>query len=128
MARFKNLTWRELVAERDGSFKIFYSYAGILHRVLRSIRYGANPAVVLISNLIIRANTLRLDHNAYSGFNLTGDKKPIGPRVPGSLTSNAVVTPAPIAADPGMVTAANDKQTGRRHAVSTAPISEIGIY
>ncbi|MBN1757449.1 MAG: B12-binding domain-containing radical SAM protein [Chitinispirillaceae bacterium] len=73
VARFKNLSWRELVAEREKSFKIFYSYAGILHRVLRSIRYGMNPLVVLISNLIIRANSLYLDRRAYVSFNLTMD-------------------------------------------------------
>ena len=74
VARFKHLSWKELVAEREESFRTFYSISGIAYRVLRSIRYRMNPVVVLISNLILRANTLRLDRRAYNGFNLTMDR------------------------------------------------------
>jgi radical SAM superfamily enzyme YgiQ (UPF0313 family) len=74
VARFKHLSWRELVAEREESFRTFYSFSGIAYRVLRSIRYRMNPVVVLISNLILRVNTLHLDRRAYTGFNLTMDQ------------------------------------------------------
>lgn len=74
VARFKHLSWRELVAEREESFRAFYSFSGIVYRVLRSIRYRMNPVVVLISNLILRTNTLHLDRRAYTGFNLTMDQ------------------------------------------------------
>lgn len=74
VARFKKITWQELIVERDNSFREFYSYTRILQRVLQSIKHRANPAVVLVSNLIIRANTLHLDRSAYAGFNLNGDR------------------------------------------------------
>ncbi|MBN1758596.1 MAG: hypothetical protein JW863_09775 [Chitinispirillaceae bacterium] len=80
VARFNQLSWKKLVAERDISFRTFYSYTRILYRVLRSIRYRMNPAVVLISNCIIRVNTGHLDHRAYAGFNLTMDRAENGAR------------------------------------------------
>jgi radical SAM superfamily enzyme YgiQ (UPF0313 family) len=76
VARFKQLSWGELIAERNGCYRDFYSYAGILYRVLRSIWYRTNPLVVLVSNLLIRANTLRLDRQAYAEFNPAGDQVP----------------------------------------------------
>jgi radical SAM superfamily enzyme YgiQ (UPF0313 family) len=74
VARFRNLSWKQLIAERDTCLNEFYSFSGILYRVLRSMRFLMNPAVVLISNLIIRANTRYLDKQAFAGFNMTMDR------------------------------------------------------
>ncbi len=76
VARYKNLTWEEIAAERESSYRIFYSYANILRRVIRSILHWGKAPVVLISNLVFRNNTLRLDRLAYATLDLTLDTAP----------------------------------------------------
>lgn len=76
VARYKNLSWEEIAAERERSYRIFYSYAGIFRRVLRSILHLGKAQVVLISNLLLRINTFRLDRLAYARIDLKRDRKP----------------------------------------------------
>lgn len=76
VARYKNLSWKEIVAERQCCYREFYSYWNILYRVIRSFLHRGKASVVLISNLVFRKNTLRLDHQAYVGYDLTKDRNP----------------------------------------------------
>lgn len=94
VALFKNLSWQELVNERDNSFREFYSWLRILHRVLKNLWNRANPVVVLVSNLIIRVNTLHLDKNAYTGFDLTRDTLISPQPTLQSLTTDAIIISA----------------------------------
>lgn len=73
VARYKNLSWKEIVAEREYCYRDFYSYWNILSRVIRSFLHRGKASVVLISNLAFRTNTLRLDRKAYADYDLTLD-------------------------------------------------------
>ncbi len=75
VARYKRLSWEEIVAERENCHRHFYSYANILRRVIRSILRRENPLLILVSNLVFRTNTLHVDRMAYAGFDLTRDKR-----------------------------------------------------
>jgi radical SAM superfamily enzyme YgiQ (UPF0313 family) len=72
VARYNQLSWCEMLAEKEACYRAFYSYAGILRRVWSNIRQLRNPFVTLVSNLWYRRNTLRLDREAYKTF----DTKP----------------------------------------------------
>lgn len=76
VARYKNLSWKEIAAERESCFREFYSYWNILCRVIRSFLHRGKASVVLISNLVFRTNTLRLDRQSYADFDLTRDRSP----------------------------------------------------
>jgi radical SAM superfamily enzyme YgiQ (UPF0313 family) len=73
VARYKNLSWKEIVAEREYCYRDFYSYWNILFRVIGSFLHRGKASVVLISNLVFRTNTLRLDRQAYADYDLTLD-------------------------------------------------------
>jgi len=70
VTRYKNLSWAEVIAERDTCCRSFYSFPNIIRRVIYSILHRRNPALVLISNLVFRTNALVLDRLAYSGLDL----------------------------------------------------------
>jgi radical SAM superfamily enzyme YgiQ (UPF0313 family) len=72
VARYNQLSWNEMLAEKEACYRSFYSYSGIIRRVWSSIRQARNPFVTLVSNLWYRQNTLRLDREAYKTF----DTKP----------------------------------------------------
>ena len=74
VALFKKLTWKEITAERDCSYRDFYSYPNILRRVIKTILNLGSPVLVLVSNLVFRNNTLHLDKKSYDGFNMSRDK------------------------------------------------------
>ena len=97
VARYKKLSWTDIVAERDCCYRGFYSYRLILARVIRSILHRRNGALVLISNLVFRTNALCLDRRAYSGFDLTKERRQF--KIHGSpvVISKPVVASAPIA-------------------------------
>ncbi|MDG5816965.1 radical SAM protein [Chitinispirillales bacterium ANBcel5] len=74
VARYKKMSWKEIVAERESCYRDFYSYAGILRRVIRSFLHRGKASVVLISNLVLRTNSLRLDRVAYADLDLIRDR------------------------------------------------------
>lgn len=77
VARYKKLSWKEIAAERESCYQEFYSYTNILRRVIRSMKHRGKATLVLISNLVFRTNTLRLDRIAYTDFDLTRDRDDI---------------------------------------------------
>jgi len=117
VARYKKLSWTEIVAERDGCYREFYSFANLFRRVMRSVLQRRNTALVLISNLVFRRNTLRLDRIAYTGFDLTRDRGRIKGPVSGLMTAQAFVVSKPIKADHGDGVVAHGGKNRRGHAV-----------
>ncbi|HUI92334.1 MAG TPA: radical SAM protein [Chitinivibrionales bacterium] len=70
VARYNQLSWSEMLAEKEACYRAFYSYGGILRRVWSNICHLRNPFVTLVSNLWYRRNTLRLDREAYETFDV----------------------------------------------------------
>jgi radical SAM superfamily enzyme YgiQ (UPF0313 family) len=71
VARYNHLTWREVIAEKEECFRIFYANAAIVRRILGCILHLRNPILPLFSNLSYRANTLRLDRSAFKDFDMS---------------------------------------------------------
>jgi hypothetical protein len=74
-AQYNHLTWQEMIVEKESCYRTFYAYRGILRRALSSIGQLRNPFVTLVSNMWYRINTLRLDRQAYAGFDVTPGEK-----------------------------------------------------
>ncbi len=70
VARYNQLSWSEMIEEKDACFRSFYSYGGILRRAWGLLRQLHNPALTVVSNLWYRRNTLRLDRQAYQTFDV----------------------------------------------------------
>jgi radical SAM superfamily enzyme YgiQ (UPF0313 family) len=103
VAHYKHLSWRDMMEEKEKSYRAFYSYARILGRVIRSVLQMRNPWIVLASNLLFRTNTLRLDREGYRGFDSTRDQEHIAARFlrqSGSLASGSCGAAAQTAANP----------------------------
>jgi radical SAM superfamily enzyme YgiQ (UPF0313 family) len=77
VARYNHLAWSEMLAEKEACYRAFYSYTGILRRILANIVQLRNPFVTLVSNLWYRRNTLRLDVEAYEAFDAIPGKVPL---------------------------------------------------
>lgn len=71
VARYNHLSWREMIAEKEECFRIFYSYTAIFRRICSCVFHLRNPILPLFSNLSYRANTLRLDRAAYKNFDMS---------------------------------------------------------
>lgn len=71
VAKYKNLSWREMVKEKQACYRAFYSYPRILGRVFRMMMRIRNPITILASNLLYRVNTLRLDREIYEKFDFS---------------------------------------------------------
>jgi len=69
--RYKHLSWREIVKEKQTCYRAFYSYPRILGRVGRMMLRIRNPITILASNLLYRINTLRLDREIYKEFDFS---------------------------------------------------------
>jgi radical SAM superfamily enzyme YgiQ (UPF0313 family) len=57
IARYRNLSWREIVREMDTCDGTFYKAGNLLRRVWRSIRLWNHPFIALVTNLSYRNNT-----------------------------------------------------------------------
>jgi len=69
VARYRHLSWAELVREMDCCSRDFYSYPHILHRLWVSLWRTHKPLPMLVSTLSYRAN-LRMDRKVYRGLGL----------------------------------------------------------
>lgn len=77
VARYNNLSWFEMITEKDACYRAFYSYSGILRRVWAGIRSLRNPFVICVSNFWYRRNTLRLDREGYETFDVKPGAEPL---------------------------------------------------
>jgi len=71
VARYNHLSWREMLAEKEECFRIFYAYPAIFRRVCSCAFHLRNPVLTLFSNLSYRGNTLRLDRAIYKDFDIS---------------------------------------------------------
>ncbi len=74
VARHQKLSRKEIEAERESCYRNFYSYPAIVRRLIRSMKYRGKAALVLVSNLVLRKNTLYLDRITYADFDLAMEK------------------------------------------------------
>lgn len=118
VARYKKLSWIEIVAERNNCCREFYSYANIIRRVICSFLHRRNPAFVLINNLVFRKNALHLDRIAYSEIDLTRDRQlnKTPASVPNMLNASPVLKHC--SNDAGKVIITNGAEKKHCHAIS----------
>ena len=76
VARYKHLSWGDLLREREVCSRVFYSYPRIIRRVFSTLWRTRKPIitlVTLVNNLSCRSNyrNLCLEHDAYRGLDLS---------------------------------------------------------
>jgi radical SAM superfamily enzyme YgiQ (UPF0313 family) len=71
VARYKHLSWADMVSEKEACCRAFYSYPRIMRRVFGNLWRMRQPITTLVSNLSCRSNALRFDREAYQGLNLS---------------------------------------------------------
>jgi radical SAM superfamily enzyme YgiQ (UPF0313 family) len=70
VARYRHLSWIEIVDELETCLETFYSYPRIIRRVYGNLRRMCNPVKALVANLSYRS-TLRFDREKFQGFDLS---------------------------------------------------------
>ena len=70
VARYKNLSWKELLDENEACSRSFFSYPHIMSRVLRNLWQGSHPIIALVSNLSYRSNAIKFYREKFQGMNL----------------------------------------------------------
>ena len=73
MARYKHLSWADMLDEWDSCHSTFYCLSRILRRTWDSFWRSRNPILTMVSNLSYRKN-LRLHHNVCREFTLSRDE------------------------------------------------------
>jgi radical SAM superfamily enzyme YgiQ (UPF0313 family) len=76
VARYKHLSWGDLLREREVCSRAFYSYPRIIRRVFSTLWRTRKPIITLVSlviNLSCRSNykNLCLEHDSYRGLDLS---------------------------------------------------------
>jgi len=73
VARYKHLSWAEMLEEWDSCYSTFYCLSRILRRTWDNLWRTCNPVLTLVSNLSYR-ESLRLHHKACREFELSRDQ------------------------------------------------------
>jgi radical SAM superfamily enzyme YgiQ (UPF0313 family) len=73
VARYMHLSWADMLGEREGCMRAFYSYPRMARRVLGNLWRMREPFSTLVGNLFYR-DKLRLDHKAYQRLDLSRGK------------------------------------------------------
>lgn len=122
VTRYRNLSWAEIIAEREHCCRTFYSYATILRRVVRSILHRRNAALVLISNLVFRINALVLDKKTYA--QVDPSREPTESERAGTdrMISRSMIEPAPVADNQEAVSNVIAGRSDYRPAESPPPV------
>ena len=74
VARYKHLSWTDMLTEKEACCQAFYSYRRIMRRVFGNLWRMRQPINTLVSNLSCRSNALRFEREAYQGLNLSRDE------------------------------------------------------
>ena len=69
VAKYRHLSWADLIHEKDSCSRDFYSYSHIFHRMLVSLWPVPRMALLLVGALSCK-NNMRLEHKAYRGIGL----------------------------------------------------------
>ncbi|MBN1578864.1 MAG: B12-binding domain-containing radical SAM protein [Chitinispirillaceae bacterium] len=70
VASCMHLSWYEMLKEKNICYRTFYSYPGIIGRVLHMLLNRHSPLHLLVINLWYRKNTLHVDRQAYTNYDL----------------------------------------------------------
>lgn len=70
VARCRNLSWRQLLAEMDDCWRAFYSWRRTAWRIAGSVRHWRMPLAILIANLSYRRNC-RGDQNKFGALDIS---------------------------------------------------------
>ena len=90
VARYKHLSWADMLTEMDSCNRIFYSLPRILRRAWGNFWWRRKPIITLVSNLSDRDN-IRLDRKAYREFDLSRGQAQMNAR--GPLANGVSETP-----------------------------------
>lgn len=71
VARYRHLSWADMLSEMEACCRTFYSYPRILGRVFANLYRTRRPISTLVVNLSLRSTHLFFDREAYQGLNLS---------------------------------------------------------
>jgi len=74
VARYRHLSWADILGENETCYRAFYSYPRVIRRVFDSLwrmHKPINMLVSIVSNLTYRSNTLRFHREKFQGLNLS---------------------------------------------------------
>jgi radical SAM superfamily enzyme YgiQ (UPF0313 family) len=71
VARYRHLSWADMLSEMEACCRTFYSYPRILGRVFANLYRTRRPISTLLVNLSLRSTHLFFDREAYQGLNLS---------------------------------------------------------
>ena len=74
VARYRHLSWADILSESENCYRAFYSYPRIIRRVLGNfwcIHKPISTLVSIVSNFTYRSNTLRFDCEKFKRLNLS---------------------------------------------------------
>lgn len=71
VARYRNLSWADMLIEKKTCLRDFYSNTRIIKRVFRNLWRMNNPRATLLMNLSYRSNGVRFFREKLQGFDLS---------------------------------------------------------
>jgi len=74
VARYRHLSWADMLREMEACYRAFYSYPRILRRVFANFWRTRHPINALVSNLSCRGTGLRFDRHTNRGLDLSRGK------------------------------------------------------
>ncbi|MBW1729803.1 MAG: B12-binding domain-containing radical SAM protein [Deltaproteobacteria bacterium] len=74
VAKYRHLSWADMLNEMETCCQAFYSYQRILRRVLFNLWHMRRPINTLVSNLSLKSSHCGFDREIYQGLNLSRGK------------------------------------------------------
>jgi radical SAM superfamily enzyme YgiQ (UPF0313 family) len=71
VAKYRHLSWADLIKENETCSREFYAYPRIMRRFFSSVRHGRQPWLTLVGNLSNRSNSLRFQRRVSQGLDLS---------------------------------------------------------
>jgi radical SAM superfamily enzyme YgiQ (UPF0313 family) len=71
VAKYRHLSWADLIKENETCSREFYAYPRIMRRFFSSVRHRRQPWLTLVGNLSNRANSLRFQRRVSQGLDLS---------------------------------------------------------
>lgn len=71
VAKYKNLSWTDIIRENEDCSCSFYSYSNITRRVISNLCHKRKPFSTLVGNLSYRSNAVNLYRKKFQGIDLS---------------------------------------------------------
>jgi len=71
VAKYKNLTWSDMIEENEACFRSFYSVPRIAKRIFTNRPFTRHPFFTAVSNMSVITNAVRFYRRAYQGLDLS---------------------------------------------------------